>query len=605
LEGQISMKTSCLFMGIRREPKILMLIVILALALNTIHLDREGYGNLYYAAGVKSMLLNWHNFFYLSYDPAGFISLDKPPLGFWLQAASAALFGFHGWALMLPQIIAGVLSVIMIYHLVHKTFGSTEGLIAALILAVTPISVAASRNNTIDSVLVLTVLLAAWMLHKAMEGHSSLAWTIAAAAMIGLGFNIKMLAAYLVLPAFILLILLTPRFNWTQKLKQLSWAAVILAIVSLSWAVIVDLTPVDQRPYIGSTAHNSVLELALQHNAMGRYNGIHNPLRLVTPYLGGQISWLLPLALLSAVLLLWKAPLLRPMRLNLQQRTVVFWSAWLLPMTLSFTTATLFHRYYTVMMAPGIAALAGVGMVKLWHISVQREKAGKLVFAALLATGAFAISIAWSFPEVRLSLSITIGGLTIVSLLAWVARFRMENFQFRAHLSKIASITGLLAVLSGPAVWAITPSVYGNSGSDPAAGPDLISRHTFNMHSKELENLTAFLQTQFNPGKYLVATPSAETSSPLILDTGLPVLTMGGYSGSDPILTSDQLQALVQRGRVKYFLLPLETETIKLPYVQWIQQHCQVVTSFSMRELRPALSLDPTKPNVFLYKYMG
>jgi 4-amino-4-deoxy-L-arabinose transferase-like glycosyltransferase len=402
-----------------------------------------------------------------------------------------------------------------------------------------------------------------------------------------------------------MLILLSPRFNWTQKLKQLIWAAVILAIVSLSWAIIVDLTPADQRPYIGSTTHNSVLELALQHNAMGRYNGIHNPLRLVTPSLGGQISWLLPLALLSVVLLLWKAPLLRPMRLNLQQRTVVFWSAWLLPMTLTFTTATLFHRYYTVMMAPGIAALAGVGMVKLWQFSVKREKAGKLLFAALLATGAFAITIAWSFPAVRLSLSVTIGGLTLVSLFAWVAIFRLENFQFRAHLNKIASITGLLAILSGPAVWAVTPSVYGNSGSDPAAGPELISRQTFNMHSKEHESLTAFLQAQFNPGKYLVATPSAETSSPLILDTGLPVLTMGGYSGSDPILTSDQLQGLVQTGRVKYFLLPVESETTKLPYVQWIRQHCQVVTSFNMRELRPAFTLEPSKPNVYLYQYMG
>jgi 4-amino-4-deoxy-L-arabinose transferase-like glycosyltransferase len=402
-----------------------MLIVLLALALNTIHLDREGYGNLYYAAGVKSMLLNSHNFFYLSYDPGGFISLDKPPLGFWLQAASVALFGFHGWALMLPQVIASVLSVIVIYHLVNKVFGSTQGLIAALILAVTPISVAAARNNTIDSILVLTVLIAAWMLYRAMEGHRSLLWTIAAAAMIGLGFNIKMMAAYLVLPAFILLILLSPRFNWTQKLKQLSWAAVILAIVSLSWAIIVDLTPADRRPYIGSTAHNSVLELALQHNAVGRYHGIHNPLRLVTPFVGGQISWLLPLALLSAFLLLWKAPLLRPMQLNLQQRTVVFWSAWLLPMTLSFATATLFHRYYTVMMAPGIAALAGVGMVKLWQVSIQREKAGKLLFAALVATGAFAIVIAWSFPEVRLSLSVTIGSFTLVSLLAIVAIFRM------------------------------------------------------------------------------------------------------------------------------------------------------------------------------------
>src|ERR1700730_3668952 len=123
------MKISRLFRSSRQEQILLFLIATLSLLLNTINLNREGYGNLYYAAGVKSMLVSWHNFFYLSYDPGGFVSIDKPPLGFWLQTISAELFGFHGWALMLPQVIAGVLSVLILYSLVRPVFGSSSALI--------------------------------------------------------------------------------------------------------------------------------------------------------------------------------------------------------------------------------------------------------------------------------------------------------------------------------------------------------------------------------------------------------------------------------------------------------------------------------------------
>jgi 4-amino-4-deoxy-L-arabinose transferase-like glycosyltransferase len=586
---------------IHRKYIALTFIALLSLALDTFQINLEGYGNLYYAAGVKSMLESWHNFFYLAYDPGGFVTIDKPPLGFWMQAASAALFGFHGWALMLPQVLAGVLSVIVLYKLVSRVFGSTEGLLAALILAITPISVAAARNNTIDSILVLAVLLAAWMIYKALEGNSSLCWTLAAAAMIGVGFNIKMMEAYLVLPAFVLFLLLSPRLSWLQKLRQLSFATVILTIVSLSWAVIVDLTPADQRPYVGSTKHNSVLELTLQHNAVDRFNGVHNPLRLFTPYLGGQISWLLPLSLLIAAVLLWKAPLLRPARLDLRQRTVVFWLVWLVPMTVSFGTATLFHRYYTVMMAPAIAALSGIGLAKLWQASFRRERKSLLLFAALPASGIFAITIVWSYPEVRIQLEVIICSLTVVSLLALVGMFRLRNVRF---FSTLACISGLLAVLVGPAVWALTPSIYGNSGSDPVAGPELIHRHTANLQSKEQESLIAYLQTHFIHGKFLVATPSAETSSPFILNTGLPVMTMGGYSGSDPILTKDQLQALVQKGKVQYFLLPSASE-IKLPYTDWIRQHSRVVSTLNMLEQRPRFPFEKSQPDILLYQYVG
>jgi 4-amino-4-deoxy-L-arabinose transferase-like glycosyltransferase len=283
------MEASRIFRSLNRERLLLLLITILALTLNTLHLNREGFGNLYYAAGVKSMLESWHNFFYLAYDPGGFVSIDKPPLGFWLQAISARIFGFHGWALMLPQILASLLSILILYRLVSRVFGSNSGLIASLILAVTPISVATARNNTIDSLLVFTVLAATWMLFKALEHKEGSRWIYVSAVMVGLAFNIKMLEAYLVLPAFIILVILARRRSRMEKLKQLLIAGVILIVVSLTWAIIVDLTPINLRPYVGSTKHNSVIELMLQHNAVDRFNGVSNPFRLFTHDLGGQI----------------------------------------------------------------------------------------------------------------------------------------------------------------------------------------------------------------------------------------------------------------------------------------------------------------------------
>ncbi len=244
-------------------------VVLLAVTLNFVRLAQEGYGNLYYAATVKSMLTSWHNFFFASFDPGGFVTVDKPPLGFWIQATSTALLGFEGWSLLLPQALAGVLSVIVLYGLVRRVFGPTAALLAALVLAVTPISVAANHNNTIDSLLILILLLAAWAVSRAAEA-GRLRWLLAGAFLVGLGFNVKMMQAYLALPAFYLLYLLAPPLPWWKRLAHLALATALLLAVSLSWAVVVDLTPSDQRPYIGSSQDNTVMELIVGHNALAR-----------------------------------------------------------------------------------------------------------------------------------------------------------------------------------------------------------------------------------------------------------------------------------------------------------------------------------------------
>src|SRR5438552_18193194 len=243
----------------------LAVVMLISLFMNFYQLGQNGFGNLYYAAAIRSMLDNLHNFFFVAFDPGGFVSIDKPPLGFWLQAASAKIFGFTPFSIFLPQALAGVLSVLLLYYLVRRHFGVVAGLLAALALAISPISVLTNRNNTIDSTLVLVMLLGAWAVLRAAES-GKLRWLLLCAGFVGLGFNIKMLEAYLVVPAFGLLYLLAaPRSIWA-RIGHLALAALLMLTISLSWAVAVDLTPAANRPYVGSSQTHSEISLPLGSN---------------------------------------------------------------------------------------------------------------------------------------------------------------------------------------------------------------------------------------------------------------------------------------------------------------------------------------------------
>jgi 4-amino-4-deoxy-L-arabinose transferase-like glycosyltransferase len=244
-------------------------IVLLAAALRFANLNSLGYANHYYTAAVVSMGKSWHNFLYVAAEPGGSVSVDKPPIGLWLQTLSAKILGVNSLGILLPQILAGVLSVLVLYHLVHRSFGTPAGLLAALALAVTPIVVATDRNNTTDSLLVLVLLLAAWAFMKATQ-TGRLQHLLLGAILVGVGFNIKMLEAYLPLPAFFALYLLGSAEGLGRKIGKLALAALLLVIVSFSWALFVDLTPADQRPYVGSSESNSELSLIFGYNGIDR-----------------------------------------------------------------------------------------------------------------------------------------------------------------------------------------------------------------------------------------------------------------------------------------------------------------------------------------------
>jgi 4-amino-4-deoxy-L-arabinose transferase-like glycosyltransferase len=244
-------------------------VMALSFALNFLRIGKEGYGDRYYASAVKSMLASFHNFFFASFDPGGFVTVDKPALGLWLQTLSARIFGFHGWALILPQAAAAALSVGLLYRLVRKAFGHEAALASAIVLALTPVSVAVARTNQLDSLLVLVLLLAAGVVLSAAEKGSG-RLLLAGMAIVGLGFNIKMLAAYTALPALAALYLFGAPLRWRARILHLSAATVVLLVVSLSWPVIVDLTPPDRRPYVDNSKNNTELELIVDWNGINR-----------------------------------------------------------------------------------------------------------------------------------------------------------------------------------------------------------------------------------------------------------------------------------------------------------------------------------------------
>ena len=250
------------------------------------------------------------------------------------------------FSVLLPEAIAGVLAVALIFHLVRRIFGPLAGLIAALVLAISPISVVTNRNNIIDSLLVLTLLLAAWMVSKAAE-TGRLRWLCACAVLVGLGFNIKYLQAYMVVPALGLVYLAGTAVSWRKKLYQSAVALAILLVLSLSWATIVDLTPATQRPYIDSSGTDSELNLAFGYNGAFRLDadrsivdrwaweiGRPGGTRFFEQPVAGQISWLLPLALFSLLTLAWHRKWRLP--LNRQQQAVVLWGTWLFTMLVFF-----------------------------------------------------------------------------------------------------------------------------------------------------------------------------------------------------------------------------------------------------------------------------
>ncbi|MBN8654317.1 MAG: glycosyltransferase family 39 protein [Anaerolineae bacterium] len=255
--------------GVPLGALIVAVIMVASFALHMVNIESIGNANEYYTAAVEAMLKSWSNFFFVAAEPGGSVTVDKPPLGLWIQAIFAYFLGVSGFSVVLPNILAGVFGIGLLYSMVKKYMGELAGIVAALVMAITPVFIATNRNNTMDGMLVFFLLVAAWAFIKATES-GNLRWLMLGAFIVGLGFNIKMLQAFLPLPTFYALYFFGSKEGWLKKIINLAIATVLLVAVSLSWAVVVDLVPAENRPYIGSSDNNTVMGLIFGHNGVSR-----------------------------------------------------------------------------------------------------------------------------------------------------------------------------------------------------------------------------------------------------------------------------------------------------------------------------------------------
>jgi len=632
----------------------------LAAGLRLWRLDQNGFGNEYYAAAVRSMALSAHNFFYTAFDPAGFISVDKPPVALWLQVASVTLLGFSGWAVLLPQVLEGVASVWILFHLVRRRFGDAAGLLAALLLALTPVSVAVDRSSNTESALVLVLLLASWALLRAAEDGSR-RWLVLAFALIGLGFNVKMLAAFVVLPAFTAIYVLGAARPWRARVGDFALAGVALVVVSLAWPLAYDLTPPEHRPYAGTTDRNSVLELVVGPYGIGRFmkqprvaaiepldapeavapargdrrteprpqsaaarlfvRAPAGPLRLADGQLAGQALWWLPLALLGVIAGALGERVRRP--LTPAHLALALWSGWALTYAVVFSLAGgFFHYYYLATMAPPLAALAAVGVVHGAALARDRPTIVALVLPwTLLITAAWQVFVhsrgvdhavipAWPLH------ALLVGILTAAAMLVAVALAPQERAR---PLTLGALALGLAALLVLPGTWVLSCVLRPTNGALPSADvvrlfardEAAVARARRAADPARLARLIKFLAVNRQGERYLLSTSTTMLAAPIIVRTGEPVMARGGFHGLDPILTPAALARLVAEGQVRFAMVDdlsfvsrrLGAETAGRPIAEWVRTHGTPVDAEHWRAAgarRTAMMLYDLRPGTAL-----
>ncbi|HTA35639.1 MAG TPA: glycosyltransferase family 39 protein, partial [Solirubrobacteraceae bacterium] len=356
------------------RPELCALIALAAL-LDLWALSRNGWANDYYSAAVRSMSSSWHNFLFASADPSGVMSVDKPPLDLWVQSLSVRVFGYHPLSMLVPQALIGVASVALVYDLVRRRFGRIGGFVGGLAFALTPITVAISRHNNPDVLLILCCVAALWFTVRALEDGRT-RWLVLAGVSVGLGFEAKMLVALTVVPGIALAYLYVAPRGRLRAPRQLLAGSGAMLLIGGAWPALVALTPAADRPWVSGTSDNSIFSLIFEYNGVGRvdgqaggpgalgggsvFGGGAGPLRLLNPALGGQAGWLLGFALLSGIGVLVASRL----------RRADARSGWLIAVGGAFlTTAVLFsaasgifHPYYVSLLAPFIAALIGAGV---------------------------------------------------------------------------------------------------------------------------------------------------------------------------------------------------------------------------------------------------
>jgi 4-amino-4-deoxy-L-arabinose transferase-like glycosyltransferase len=462
------------------HPELLGLIALSA-TLNLWALSRNGWANDYYSAAVRSMSSSWHNFLFSSLDASGVMTVDKPPLALWIQSLSVRVFGYHSLSILVPQALIGVATVALVYDLVRRRFGRLGGFAAGLALALTPITVAISRHNNPDALLVLCCVAALWCTVRALEASPSRVqtrWLVLAGVAVGLGFETKMAVALMVVPGIVAAWLwIAPAAKGRlHALRQLLAGGVALVLVGGAWPLLVELTPAADRPWISGTSDNEIISLISEYNGVGRidgqtggpgglgggsvFGGATGPLRLLNSALGGQAGWLLGFALVSGVGILVAS---RLRRADPRSGWLIAVGGTLLVTGVVFSEAKgIFHPYYVSLLAPFVAALTGAGAAQLLKGELSARIVGPLAVIAGVATELAVLSqypgeLTWLAPAL-----IAVGVLASLALAAFAER--------RVRMAVLGAV--LAALLVAPGAWAVDTLGHATSGTFPAGGPE-------------------------------------------------------------------------------------------------------------------------------------
>ncbi|KAF0846815.1 glycosyltransferase family 39 protein [Nocardia caishijiensis] len=587
------------------------------------NLTANGWANSFYAAAVQAGSVSWKAFFFGSSDAANAITVDKTPAALWPMELSARLFGFSSWSMLGPQVLLGVASVGLLWATVRRYHGAAAGLLAGLGLALTPVAALMFRFNNPDALLVFLMIAAAWALLRATES-GRVRWLVLCGLFMGFGFLAKQLQVLLVLPALVLVYLFAGPPKLGTRVLHLFAAGAAMVVGAGWWVLIAQLWPVDSRPYFGGSQNNSIIELTLGYNGLGRLSGNETGsvgpggelppggngmwgqtglTRLFDSAQGGQIAWLLPAALILTVVALvvyGRAP-----RTDLRRASVLLWGGWLLVTAAVFSFMQgIFHQYYTVALAPAIAALTAIGAVLLRH---RRER--------LWARGCAAATMAVTTATAWVLLSRTsdfVPWLRWVVLVGGIGATLALSLPPAPKRSGVAALLAGAVALAGPAAYTVETIASVNTGSIPSAGPDV--RGGWGMPgggmpegrgdrgapgvatgspfgaipgdgaaqpgaadealmpggggapngrgdggflggaSQVSEAVIALLTDNADAYTWAAAATGSNSAATYQLATELPVMSLGGFNGSDPYPTLAQFQQYVADGRIHYFI---------------------------------------------------
>lgn len=546
------------------------------------NLTSSGWANAFYSAAVQAGSQSWEAFLFGSSDAGNSITVDKPPAALWVMALSVRIFGLSSFAILLPEVLMGVATVGVVHATVKRHFGAAAGLLSGAVLALTPVAVLMFRFNNPDALLVLLMALGAWATLRSIE-QGSARWFAIVGVFIGLGFLTKALQVLLVVPAFGLAYLL---FADTTLRRRVTGALLGSAAMVLSagwWVAVVELVPASMRPYIGGSQDNSFLSVTFGYNGLGRLSGGEagsvgggngwgetGLTRMFSSAIGGQISWLIPSALILLAVGLYlrgRAP-----RTDARRAAYVVWGGWLLVTGLTFSLmAGIFHEYYTVALAPAVAALVGMGASEAWEH--RRHPVGSIALAAATAAAATWGFILLSRVDWVPWLRVGVLALGLASALLLLAVTQLHRRWVPAVVA-----TALVAALAGPAAYSLSTVATAHTGSIVTAGPASAGGRgpggmpggapggqaggqptgggamggLLDASTPDTEVVSA-LSASASDYTWVAAAIGSQNAAGLQLASGLPVMAIGGFNGSDPSPTLAQFQAWVQQGRIHYF----------------------------------------------------